>query len=57
MTGTGRYLYAITRGLAPERLDGLEGLDGRPVATVEHRGLVAVVSDVDLDEYGEEGLT
>jgi hypothetical protein len=33
-----------------------EGLDGAPLEVVEHRGLCAVVSDVDLDEYGEDGL-
>jgi hypothetical protein len=55
MAETGRYLYAITRGVDPARLTGT-GLDDRPLATVEHRGLVAVVSDVDLASYGEEGL-
>jgi hypothetical protein len=53
---TGRYLYAVTRGLAPAALDGLEGLSGGVLELVEHDGLVAVVSSVDLEEYGEEGL-
>ncbi|MGZ4437043.1 MAG: GvpL/GvpF family gas vesicle protein [Nocardioidaceae bacterium] len=55
MAETGRYLYAIARGVEPSQLQG-SGLDGAPLAAVEHRGLVAVVSDVDLGEYGEEGL-
>jgi hypothetical protein len=53
---TGRYLYAVSRGLRPGDLEGVRGLDGAPLDLVDHEGLVAVVSDVDLDEYGEEGL-
>lgn len=56
MTERGRYLYAVSRGLDLEALDGLLGLDGTPVEGVEAAGLVALVSSVDLDEYGEEGL-
>jgi hypothetical protein len=51
-----RYLYAISRGLRPEGLAGTPGLGGGRLELVEHRGLTAVVSDVDLEEYGEEGL-
>jgi len=53
---SGRYLYAVCRGLEPSDLDGVSGLDGAPLELVPHEGLVAVVSEVDLDEYGEEGL-
>ncbi len=56
MAEQGRYLYAIARGLDATAVDGVVGLDGAPVETVEHRGLTAVVSSVDLNEYGEEGL-
>lgn len=56
MAEQGRYLYAIARGLEPGAVAGMLGLDGAPVETVEHRGLTAVVSTVDLAEYGEEGL-
>ena len=56
MAPTGRYLYAITRGLEPAALEGVAGLSGGRLETVAHRGLVAVVSTVDLDEYGEQGL-
>jgi hypothetical protein len=51
-----RYLYAITRGLRPDGLVGTPGLDGGRLEVVEHRDLSAVVSDVDLEDYGEEGL-
>ena len=56
MTETGAYLYAIARGVDPDRLAGTPGLDGEPLRVVDHRGLVAVVSEVDLADYGEEGL-
>jgi len=51
-----RYLYAITRGSDPASIADVTGLGGSRLEVVEHRGLVAVVSDVDLDEYGEEPL-
>jgi hypothetical protein len=53
---TARYLYAVCRGLEPTDLEGVRGLDGGPLELVQDEGLVAVVSDVDLAEYGEEGL-
>jgi hypothetical protein len=49
-------MYAISRGLDPSRLSSIPGLSGGRLDVVEHRGLVAVVSDVDLTEFGEEGL-
>lgn len=55
-TGTGRYLYAITRGVSGDVFAGTAGLSGGELDVVEHRGLVAVVSTVRLEEYGEEGL-
>jgi hypothetical protein len=56
MAERGRYLYAVTRGTDPATLADVHGLEDAPVETVEHRGLLAVVSSVDLDDYGEEGL-
>lgn len=56
MAEQGRYLYAIARGLDAGAVTGVQGLDGAAVEAVEHRGLTAVVSTVDLAEYGEEGL-
>lgn len=56
MAETGRYLYAIARGLDPAALEGVPALAGGTLEVLEHHGLSAVVSDVDLDEYGEEGL-
>lgn len=56
MADPGRYVYAVVRGLAPDALDGATGLDGGRLELVSHRGLTAVVSSVDLEEYGEAGL-
>lgn len=56
MTDTGRYLYAVCRGLPASVLPGAQGLGGRPLELLEHRGLQAVISTVDLDEFGEDGL-
>jgi hypothetical protein len=56
MAETGRYLYAIARGIDRSALGGTQGIDGAPLDVVEHRGLSAVVSDVSLDEFGEGGL-
>ena len=53
---TARYLYAISRHLAPEALTGVGGLMGAPLQVVSHRGLDAVVSDVPLAEFGELAL-
>jgi hypothetical protein len=53
---TARYLYAISRGVDVEALAGVRGLQGVPVERVSHHGLDAVVSDVPLDAFGEEGL-
>jgi hypothetical protein len=53
---TGVYLYAVARGVSAEQIDGVVGLSGGEVRLLDHDGLVAVASNVDLDEYGEEGL-
>lgn len=55
-TGQGRYLYAVSRGLDVDDLGGLLGLGDVLVEGVEVGGLTGLVSTVDLDEYGEEGL-
>jgi hypothetical protein len=52
----GRYLYAVSRGLDMHELGGLLGLGDVLVEGVEAEGLVGLVSSVDLDEFGEEGL-
>lgn len=56
MGDPGRYLYAVGRGLDPDGLTDVTGLTGGSIDVLEHRGLQAVVSTVDLDEYGEEAL-
>jgi hypothetical protein len=52
----GVYFYAICRGLNPSVLTGRQGIADAPVRLVEEDGLQAVVSEVDLEEFGEEGL-
>ncbi len=56
MGESGRYLYAVTRGLDGDALRGVPGLREATLQVVEKHGLCAVVSDVDLDEFGEQGL-
>lgn len=53
---TARYAYAVTRGLDDTAVDGLTGLRGARLDVVRHEGLAAVVSDVPLPEFGEDGL-
>lgn len=53
---TGLYCYAITRDIGPEDLDGRGGINDAPLRMVRHEDLAAVVSEVDLEEFGEEGL-
>ncbi len=56
MSKTGCYLYAVTRGVETADLSAVTGLRAAHIRLIEHRGLAAVVSDVDLDEFGEAGL-
>jgi len=53
---TGSYIYAAGRGIGANSLDGLRGLRDAPLRVVRHRELDAVVSTVDLDEFGEDAL-
>jgi len=54
--GSGRYMYAVCRGLDPAVLDGVRGLGGEPLELVHHQELAAVISTVPLAEFGEDGL-
>jgi len=56
MADTGRYLFAVARGLDPASLGGAVGLRDQPLVVVDHHGLQAVVCDVDLAEFGEDVL-
>ena len=56
MTETGLYVYAVARGLSEAGLDQRTGLGSAPLRIVTHRGLDAVVSEVGLDEFGDEAL-
>jgi hypothetical protein len=51
-----RYLYAVCRGLDPAALEDVPALGAGPLEVVDVLDLQAVVSEVDLDEFGEEGL-
>ncbi len=50
------YLYAVSRGLRSEDVQDVAGLRDGELRIVDDAGLSAVVSDVDLDEFGDEGL-
>jgi hypothetical protein len=56
MAERGRYLFAVARGIDGAAVQGTAGLRGAPLEVVEHRGLCAVVCDVDLADFGEEAL-
>src|SRR5439155_8702725 len=56
VSATGRYLFAVARGLRADDLAGASGFHGAPLELVEQAGLAAVVCDVDLAEFGEEPL-
>jgi hypothetical protein len=52
---TGTWVYAVTGGSSTAMPD-VAGVGGTPLRAVAAAGLVAVVSAVDLAEYGEEPL-
>jgi hypothetical protein len=52
----GRYMYAISREVVAPELVSMTGLRDAPLEVVRHGELSAVVSNVDLVEFGEEGL-
>ena len=54
MSDEGTYLYAVTR--SPPVAPDVSALEDGTIRLVEHRDVVAVVSDVDLADYGEDGL-
>lgn len=51
-----RYAYAVSRALDDTDVAGLTGLRGARLDVIRHEGLDAVVSDVPLPEFGEDGL-
>ncbi|MFF3442961.1 GvpL/GvpF family gas vesicle protein [Streptosporangium sp. NPDC002721] len=56
MAETGTYLYAIAREVGRALPDHVIGVAGAPVRAITHEGLVAYVSPVPLEEFGEEPL-
>ncbi|WP_028653509.1 GvpL/GvpF family gas vesicle protein [Nocardioides halotolerans] len=57
MSPTARYVFAVARSLRAEDLADTVGFHDVPLDVVSHRGLSAVVCDVELAEFGEEALT
>lgn len=57
MTDTGSYLYAISRDTAVDDLQERTGVAGGDVRVVSDGDLTAIVSTVELDEFGEQALT
>lgn len=55
-TGSASYFYAITRPVEPTALEEVVGVGSAPVRLVTDGDLAAVVSTVDLAEFGEDGL-
>lgn len=56
MADTGVYVYAVVRHSRGLDLAGRTGIGGGALRVVEGPGVVAVASDVDLEEFGEEAL-
>ncbi|MGV9770519.1 GvpL/GvpF family gas vesicle protein [Streptosporangium sp. NPDC003464] len=56
MADTGTYVYAIAPEAGSPRPGVLTGVAGAPVRTVGRASLVAYVSTVPLDRFGEEAL-
>ncbi|GII92861.1 GvpL/GvpF family gas vesicle protein [Sinosporangium siamense] len=52
----GTYLYAVATDLDKPAPTDLTGVSGGAVRVISHSGLVAYVSTVSLDEFGEEPL-
>ncbi|MFE9693093.1 GvpL/GvpF family gas vesicle protein [Micromonospora sp. NPDC005806] len=53
---SGVWLHGVAAEVAPATLAGITGIAGTPARAVTAAGLVAVVSDAPLAEYGEEAL-
>ncbi|MFC5753073.1 GvpL/GvpF family gas vesicle protein [Actinomadura rugatobispora] len=55
-TETGVYVYAITRDPPAKLVERTRGVGGASVRAISHEGVTALVSTVDLAEFGEEAL-
>jgi gas vesicle protein GvpL/GvpF len=56
VTDSGTYVYAVARDAGHARPADLAGVAGAPVHVITHVGLVAYVSTVSLEQFGEEPL-
>lgn len=54
--GSGSYVYGVAGAAGPATVGGLAGVAGGPVRLVAHAALSALVSTVDLAEFGEPAL-
>ncbi|GAA4614962.1 GvpL/GvpF family gas vesicle protein [Actinoallomurus liliacearum] len=56
MADVGVYLYGVAQDPAPDAVRDLSGVAGTPVRAVADGAFTALVSTVDLEEFGEAGL-
>jgi len=56
VTEAASYVYLAARELSDDAVTGVTGLSDRPLRLVRNAGLTAVVSTVDLEEFGEAAL-
>jgi len=56
MIESASYVYLAARDIPQDVVNGVTGVAGSPLRLVRSAGLTAVVSSVDLIEFGEEGL-
>jgi hypothetical protein len=54
--GEGVYVYAVSRDLPGDTVAHVSGIGGASVRAISHQGLSALVSTVDLGEFGEAAL-
>lgn len=53
---TAVWVYAVAPDIRQEWIDGVPGVNGLPVRSLPADGLAAAVTDVSLDEFGEDAL-
>lgn len=56
MSDTASYVYLAARDVPDDAVTDVTGLEGAPLRVVRNAGLAAVVSTVELADFGEDGL-
>ena len=56
MPEMGVYVYGVSRAPPGAAMERVGGVGGAPVQVIEDRGMVAIVSPVSLEEFGEDAL-